>query len=153
MSYDIQVRKLARQPAAVIRLRCAPEQISSQLASAFGEIGGYLNDAGIDLEDAGVYARFLVDGPEIDVEAGFTVPTPIVAKGRVKPGELPECEAAVTLHVGPYEGLPAAQNAIRNWIAENDREPDGAPWELYLSGPEEPPSQWKTEVYWPLKPK
>lgn len=152
MSYDIRLRKLAQQPAAVIRFRCAPEQISPQLVSAFDEIGRYLNDSGIEHRASSVYARFLVGGPEIDVEAGFTVPTPIAAKGQVKPGELPECEAAVTLHVGPYEELPAAQNAIRHWIAANDREPGGAPWELYLSTGAEPPSQCKTEVYWPLKP-
>jgi len=66
---------------------------------------------------------------------------------------LPGGEVAMTVHVGPYEGLGQASNAIQAWIGENSLTPAGAPWEVHITDPMATPSTagWRTEVYWPVR--
>jgi effector-binding domain-containing protein len=153
MAYEIKEVTLQREDSAIVRFRCAPGQAAGQLGPAYGEIGGYLHSLGVPHENTKVYARFLELAPEQHVEAGFTVARPIEPKGRVEPGELPAFEAVMTRHVGPYQGLIGAGQALRDWMAANRREPSGGLWEVYVSDPEETPAdELVTEVYYPLKP-
>ncbi len=71
---------------------------------------------------------------------------------RVHQSELPACEAAVTLHTGPYEKLPDAYSALTEWIKENGKHEAGPPWEVYVTDPGGEPdsSKWQTEVVWPV---
>jgi AraC family transcriptional regulator len=73
--------------------------------------------------------------------------------GDVVAETLPGGPAAVTVHSGPYDGLPAAYAALEEWIAANGFHPAGAPWEAYLNDPGDYPNpqNWKTEVSWPLR--
>jgi AraC family transcriptional regulator len=149
MSYDIEVRRLERQDTAVVRARCAWDQIAPTLGSIFGEVMAHLGATGA-VPAGGAFGRYTPRGAEVDIEAGFTVTAPIAAGGRVEAGELPGGDAAVCLHVGPYEQVAAAYEAVQAWIAEHGRELAGAPWEVYLTPPEEQPP--KTEVVFPLRP-
>jgi effector-binding domain-containing protein len=68
--------------------------------------------------------------------------------------ELPAGEVACTTHIGPYEGLPQAYEAIEAWMKQHGREAAGSTiWEEYLTGPETPPEQTRTDIYGPLKPR
>ena len=61
---------------------------------------------------------------------------------------------ATTTHVGPYEALPQAYEAIQAWMQREGREPaNHVMWEEYVTGPETPSAQTRTIVYWPLKPR
>ena len=58
----------------------------------------------------------------------------------------------MTLHVGPYDELPAVYAAIEQWVAQHGWRPSGSPWEVYLNDPAEcpDPKDWRTEVCWPV---
>ncbi|HEY7390536.1 MAG TPA: GyrI-like domain-containing protein [Bryobacteraceae bacterium] len=73
-------------------------------------------------------------------------------EGEVLVETLPGGPAAVTIHSGPYDQLPAAYAALEEWIAANGLHPTGAPWEAYLNDPADHPNpqDWKTEVCWPV---
>jgi effector-binding domain-containing protein len=149
---DIEIRIIERQPAAVVTFTCPAGTVAQQLGSAYGEIGGYLHDAGLEHEDAEVYARFLSLGPDLTVEAGFTVPQPVEGRGRVVPGELPGGEVAVAHHTGPYSELPQVGAKLREWVLDRGREMAGPPWEVYLNDPQlVPASELETEVFIPLR--
>ncbi|HEY7268983.1 MAG TPA: GyrI-like domain-containing protein [Dehalococcoidia bacterium] len=154
MPHEFKVVNMEREDAAVVRFQCAPGQAGPHLGEAYGEIGGYLHELGLDHDDTKVFGRFLTLAPVQDVEAGFTVSRPIAPKGRVQPGVIPAGEAAMTTYVGPYSGLPAAGQALMAWIRETGREPGGPPLEVYVSDPAEvPEAEIRTDVYIPLKPR
>ena len=64
---------------------------------------------------------------------------------------------------GVYEGkeaalralgaLAAAYDAITAWMGQQGREPAGAPWEAYWTGPDTvtDPAEYRTEVLWPIR--
>ncbi len=60
---------------------------------------------------------------------------------------------AVTIHSGPYDKLQEAYGTLEEWIAANGYQSNGAPWEAYLNDPGDHPNptDWKTEVCWPIK--
>jgi effector-binding domain-containing protein len=149
MPYDVEVRTIERQHAAVVRGKA--RDVGLFLAPAYGEISAYLQAAGVPIGQ--VFARYHGFGPELDIEAGVTVPAPIEGQGRVQAGEIPAAEAAVARHVGPYDQLAAANEAVREWIAAHGRVSGGAPIEIYLNDPQSTPiDQLETDVIWPLAP-
>ena len=154
MADTVELRQLSRTDTAVVRLTCPPEEIGENMDSIFGEVMAYLDASGV--APAGVaFGRYTMrDGQsEVDIEAGFTIARPIAdpaLSGRIEPGELPGGEAAVCLHVGPYDQVGAAYQAVAEWVTKEKRRPVGAAWEAYLSMPGEDPS--RIEVVLPLSP-
>ena len=59
---------------------------------------------------------------------------------------------AVTWHIGPYETLPEAYEAIETWTADHGLASAGPMWEIYWSDPQvEPdPEHWCTQMMWPV---
>lgn len=72
-----------------------------------------------------------VRGAPMDVDFGVQVPHPSMRQGNLRCIEVPAGEVATTLHLGPYDQLPAAHEAIHAWCASNNRHIGGASWEIY----------------------
>jgi hypothetical protein len=79
-------------------------------------------------------------------------PRLIVRAHSGEPGG-PAGPAAVTWHVGSYQGLGNAHHALEEWASKNNRKPAGPPWESYVTDPgQEPdPQKWRTQVFLPLQ--
>ena len=147
-SYAVELQELAPQPTAVIRFQIPPDQISGKLAEVLPAVYAFLAEHGI--EPGTPFSRYhSFSADEIDMEAGAPVPEPITGSGDIIAGELPGGTVATTWHVGPYDQLAAAHNALSGWFAEQKKTPNGGPWETYVTDPgQEPdPSRWKTQVF------
>jgi effector-binding domain-containing protein len=100
------------------------------------------------------FARYFSMSAEgLDVAAGFPVAEPFLGAGVVHPGELPAGPAAVATHVGSYQGLEAAWNALREQAGAMGRPLGDDPWEVYFIGPGSgvDEAEWRTELVWPLR--
>lgn len=67
----------------------------------------------------------------MSIDFGVHVSRPFETEGEVFYTETPAGEVAVATHVGAYENLPAAHEAIHLWRAETGRDFDGLSWEIY----------------------
>lgn len=107
------------------------------------------------IEPAGpVHAHHLRMSPgRFDLELGVPVKRPVIASGRVKPGELPGTRVARAIYAGPYEGLPEAWGLFDAWFREQVLAPAGNLWEVYVEGPHSrpDPAQYRTELYRPVR--
>lgn len=148
---EIEVRVLEEQTTAAMFDTLTVGEIGGWLPEAFQRVGDYLSTH--DLGPAGMpYARFRrLDEDRFQVEAGFPAATEVEGDGEVVPSQLPPCRAAVVTHVGPYDEMLDAYEALVTWLAEHEREPVGDPWEVYLTDPQEQPdpAAWRTEVFQP----
>jgi effector-binding domain-containing protein len=156
MSYDVTVRALPSKPALVIRGSMRQDELPAFFASAYGELYAYAARHGV-MPDGPPFARYpnisnASAGAPITVEAGVTLPRAVDGDGRVEMSELPGGECAVTEHIGPYDAMEPAYQALEAWMRANRRAPAGGPWEVYHSDPaQEPdPQKWRTEIFWPL---
>lgn len=150
-THQIETRILEEQPTAAMFNTLTVPAISNWIPRAFEEVAQFLSGQG--LGPAGMpYARYRrLDEDRFQVEAGFPASTEVEGDGEVVPSQLPPCRAAVVTHVGPYDEMLDAYEALVTWLAEHEREPVGDPWEVYLTDPEEQPdpATWRTEVFQP----
>jgi effector-binding domain-containing protein len=59
--------------------------------------------------------------------------------------------AAVTTHLGLYEGLEDAYKEVAAWLAEHGYRQTGPHWEVYYTDPQQQrdSSQWRTDLFVP----
>jgi effector-binding domain-containing protein len=144
-----------RQPMAELDLAQAFDRFMPLVAAEAGRLGAEIVGAPF-----GRYHRF---GPDIvDVEIGFpvgSIPAGVPAlaareAGEVGASELPGGLVARTTHLGPYDTLPQAYDALHAWIHEQPGVDDGdGPWESYVDSPTETAdaSTLRTDIVWPLR--
>lgn len=149
--YEIETRTLAEQDTAVEYATLPVAEIGPWLERAFTEVAAYLTRKGAG--PVGMpFARYHpTSDNRFEVEAGFPSSTPTGGEGDVEPSELPGGTAAMTVHVGPYDAVQPAYEALRAWVREQGGEPAGDAWEVYISDPSlnPDPATWRTEVVLP----
>jgi effector-binding domain-containing protein len=151
-TYTITEIVLPHQDTAVIRAELKATHLAEWLGSTYTTVSGYLARA--QVPPAGPpFARFTFLADVVVVEAGFPVPTEVAGEGAVVPSALPDGPAVRTTHLGRYEDVEYAYQAITRWLDERGRAPAAPHWEVYYTDPaEEPdPSQWRTDVVVPYR--
>lgn len=155
MSYNIDRVDLAPTPVLYIQSRVDRNAVAETLGQSLPAVYGHVMASGLAMAGP-PFVRYTDQSPAfITLEAGIplveTPPAPPADSG-IEAGELPGGPAASTIHVGPYDTIPAAHEALDRWMADNDALPGGHPWEVYLTDPAEvpEPAEWQTQVIWPL---
>lgn len=151
--YEIRVEMLPVTSTLYMRFRVSPEQLGARLAQVLPAVYGHAVGSGGVLAGA-PYARYHdVSEDTLDLEAGVPVAAPGTGKGEIQAGELPGGAVAVTWHVGPYERLSEAHQALTAWAETNGHTPAGPAWESYETDPgaEPDPRKWRTQVLLPLQ--
>jgi effector-binding domain-containing protein len=149
----VELREIEPRPTAAIRTTTTVAGISEALGQIFPEVAASLGRQGAQ-PSGPPFARYLnFQEDAIDLEAGLPVPAAVTGEGRVAASELPGGRVAVTVHVGPYEAIGAAYEAVDAWIKEQGFQPAGAPWEVCTTDPNEvqDPAEWRTEVFHPVQ--
>jgi effector-binding domain-containing protein len=141
------------QNVASIRVKCKSEDISATLSVIFPEIMSHLNSEGVRITGVPFTRYHAIDGEQIDLEAGMPVAKPIEEKGRIKNSELPGGRTVLAWHVGPYEKLKEAHEALKGYVAANKLAARGGPWELYWTDPGvvPDPAKWRTQLFLPIE--
>ena len=152
--YKVETLDLTEQPAIAIRGQAAPTELESKLGVDIPKLIAYA--LANSLQVAGPpFVRYLTRTDAlIEYEAGLPVLRPGDGTELIVPTSLPAGPAAATIHMGPYQGLPAAHAALETWRAARQRTASGPGWEVFLTNPlQEPePKNWRTKVFLPLQP-
>jgi effector-binding domain-containing protein len=152
ITYEVTQRTLVDQYTAVVRGEIAPAEMPGFLSNAYRAVGEYLRQ--IHVSPSGPpFARFTFLDDVVALEAGFPVPYEVAGEGAVEPSTLPDGPAAVTTHIGRYEDLAMAVDAVHRWLDEHGFVPAGPHWEVYFTDPnaEPDPSRWRTDVVVPYR--
>ena len=151
MSYEVEVKELKAQPFIGIREKTTPtpEGIAATCTQILPEAWKYATENGGKPAGPPMVLYHTWSDTETEVEGGLTLQEPIQGNDRVQTSELPAGKAAVLRHVGPYDKLGEAHNALHQWMEANSVTPTGPRWEVYITDPQEnpDPSTWVTEVY------
>ncbi|RZU53242.1 effector-binding domain-containing protein [Krasilnikovia cinnamomea] len=149
--YEITARTRQRQTTAVARATLTVAEIGPWLSRTYGQAAACAQAQGAAITGP-PFARYHRLGPDrFSIEAGFPVLPPVVAEGGIQPSALPGGSIATTVHLGPYEQMTPAYEALTRWIKEHGGRPAGDPWEVYHSDPatQPDPATWRTEIVQP----
>lgn len=159
VTYDIRIQEVEPYPVAAIGMVIPWGQFSEVLGPTFGEIATHLAGTGAAMTGAplvlyhGMDVTTTGEEGEVELEIAIPVATPIVESDRVKNRMVPGGMAACTTHLGPYEEITTAYQAIQGWLQEFGHESTGMCWEVYMTDPDETPdpAEYQTDIYWLIK--
>jgi len=83
----------------------------------------------------------------IEVDFGVEIARGFEPSGEVYPTATPAGEVASAVHVGPYDRLGAAHDAIHAWARAQRREFAGVSWEIYGDWRDDPAKLETTVIY------
>lgn len=152
MAYEILTANLPASEAVAIRTTIPLSQIPEFLNLAFLELNEAVR-AGGAISVGPPFVRYYSVTPEVvDVEAVMTCDKEVPERGRVKAIHLNAAQAAIVRHVGRYDKMKPAYDAITQWMANNGKRPLEAPREVYVTTIAEvpDPSEWVTLVEQPI---
>lgn len=149
---EYEIRPVPKYHTAAIKLSAPMDSIGDVMAQAFPKLFHALTKAGAAPAGPPLARYFSFGGPVIEFECAVPVATPFAGDGEVQPGEVGGGDAAVAVHLGPYDTISQTWEAMTAWVEEQGRVPAGPGWEYYLTDPSEEPdhAKWVTEVYMPV---
>lgn len=151
MHGEFEIKTLPAQHTLHIRSTCPVGELPGFFGRAYGNIMQYLEVLG-EKPAGAPYALYRnMDMQALDIEAGFPVAYEFAGKNDIKAGIIPAGRFASTLHIGPYDQMEPTYADMQKWMVEQALTPTGEAFEWYFTGPETPPDQTRTEVWFPLK--
>ena len=133
MTYQIITEPAASELIAAVHARVPRTGIARAWKPALDQVWAFFKTNG-DLRPG--FNFFLYHHPAhrddpMDIDFGVQVPHPFDPAGNVRCIETPSGEVAKTVHIGPYDRLSDAHDAIHAWCAANNRKIGKASWEIY----------------------
>jgi effector-binding domain-containing protein len=104
------------------------------------------------IKGAGRHVAVYLDG-QINLEVGVELEAPFAGFGEVVGSALPTGRVASTVHLGPYNHLNLAHQAIRDWCSVQGHKLAGPNWEIYghwVDAWNSDPSKIRTDVFYLL---
>jgi effector-binding domain-containing protein len=147
MGYEVNETAVAARPTAVVPATTSWEEYPTIWLGLLNEVWACLRAGGIQSGCRNVML-YLDEVPHVEVGVELTQPCPLT--GQVVASTLPGGTVAMTLHWGPYAGLGAAHDAVKQWCQASGRERAGPWWEVYGPHNNDPAQVW-TEVYYLLR--
>jgi effector-binding domain-containing protein len=147
----VQLQQLNSIRLAVIRRQASPSELSRVVPDCCGLVWNAVRS---QQAKAGRNVAVYWDGT-IRLEVGVELLGPFTAQGEVVLSATPAGTVASATHIGPYSGLGAAHEAVRQWCRTNNHSLAGPNWEIYGHWQPEwntDPSQIRTDVYYLLAP-
>lgn len=152
MSYQCELIDLTAQPVLSVRARGAVKDLPAIMGRSYGVLGAYLGRMGQQPAGAPFVAYYNQDMQNLDLEIGFPVAQALPGQGEIQAGEIPGGKAVRCMHVGPYEKIKPAYEALGKWMQAKGHQGTGVCYEMYLNDPQQtPPEKLQTQILFPVK--
>jgi effector-binding domain-containing protein len=133
MRYDVSVQSAQADLVAAVRATVPIRDIARTWKPALDQVWAFLKANG-GLHPG--HNLFLYHHAEhrseaMNIDFGVQVARRFEGEGSVRCIETPAGEVARTVHVGPYDRLGDAHDALHAWCADHNRKIGQASWEIY----------------------
>jgi effector-binding domain-containing protein len=153
MGYSVSVHRVTAQPLAAARDRMSASQIPNRFRHSVDKVWDYLRahpDLRTDGHNVFLYRHDMDSRGAMTIDFGVQIAQTFEAEGDVRCVMTPAGEVASTIHVGAYDGLKVAHDAVHRWIAASGRRDGGWSWEIYGDWNDDP-QKLETQVLYLLR--
>jgi effector-binding domain-containing protein len=152
MAYACERIEQPRQPTLIVRTRAPVARLPEVLGPAWSSIMAHAGKAGATPSGPPFVGYHNMDMQDLDLEIGVPFARVVEGEGEVQPSEIPAGPAVATMHVGPYDRVGDAYDALQAWMTEQGVAPAGPAYEHYLNDPQEvAPEALRTRIVWPVR--
>lgn len=157
MDRKVEITKVAECLLAAISDNATSSNLREKIVPLFDQVYAFLRRS--DVEQTGHNVVLYWDEEDkqllfteggLRIEAGVQISERFEGDGTVSCGATPAGTVATTSHMGPYDALPDAHAAVRQWCKDNGRQMAGPNWEVYGDWSDDP-RQLRTDVYYLLE--
>jgi effector-binding domain-containing protein len=149
-NYHVHVQQLESIPVAVLRRHARPGELSRVVPECCGLVWSAVR---AQHAKGGRHIAIYWD-ESIRLEVGVELEGPFREDGEVVLSATPAGTVGWVTHLGPYQGLGAAHQAIHDWAKGGNNRLAGPKWEIYGHWKKEwdaDPSQIRTDVFYLVK--
>jgi effector-binding domain-containing protein len=154
VDYAVARVEIPPHTLAAVSERVKLSELSERIPGLLGEVWQFIEANKITTTGHNV---IVYDGEErapdgdviLDAFFGVEVRGIFNPTSRVVDASTPGGPSARTIHMGPYNELPRAHDAVRRWCAANGQRMTGANWEVYGDWSDDP-TQLRTDVFYQL---
>ena len=149
-NYHVHFEQLESIPLAVLRRQAHKSELSRVVPEYCGLVWNVLR---AQHAKGGRHVAIYWDDA-IRLEVGAELEGPFTEDGHVVRSMTPSGAVAWVTHLGPYNELGAAHQAIHDWAKAGNHRLAGPKWEIYGHWKEEwdtDPSQIRTDVFYLMK--
>jgi DNA-binding transcriptional MerR regulator len=149
----VQIKDVAAQPIAGIRLQATPDEEQSHIPALLDALERYTAELGARRQDAPpLRISHAYTEAMVDTEIAVPITQLIAGTKRIAARVLEASAVAYVMHVGPHADLWAVYWALLVWIQEHGYETYGSPREIYWRHPADGhAAAYRTEVQWPIR--
>jgi effector-binding domain-containing protein len=147
VDYEVSLVTVEPQPLAAIAVHVAIPEIGTVFPT-LDRIWAFVRGENMQFGH-NVFAYEVEDGMAYLAQVGVQVAAPFTGRDDIVCATSPAGEAAATVHIGPYDRLGAAHDAVGAWCTANGKQPAGPAWEVYGDWDEDP-AKLRTDVFWLL---
>jgi hypothetical protein len=151
MGYVIRVVEVDPTAFASVRQRVGWGAVATAIPSLIDRVYAHLRGSAIGKLGQNVCVYHDPSSRDVELEAGVQVAQPFEDRQGVCCSRTPAGRAVWTVHVGRYEDLPGAHDAVALWCQAENIIRHGVQWEVFGHWDDTPASR-RTDVYRLLGP-
>lgn len=148
--YTVHLQQLESIPLAVLQRQVHQSELSRVVPECCGLVWNVMR---AQHAKAGRHVAIYWDGA-IRLDVGVEIEGPFTEDGNVVRSATPSGTVAWVTHLGPYNALGAAHQAIHDWSKASHHQLAGPNWEIYGHWRKEwddDPSRIRTDVFYLVK--
>lgn len=156
MSYEISIEEVAPRALIVAHARANNRTLGALIGELLPQVWQFIKENGLENTGHSIVIYHGEGGDDIFSDEGMPIEIGAEVLGSfqntdaIRHSASPGGKVARTLHAGPYQQLPAAHDAVRQWCEENGHAMTGLCWEFYGHHHEDP-ARLETEVCYLLR--
>ena len=148
MSYQVELSNVEPLAVAVVERKSPSAGLSKVIPSACGEVWSLIRAAGIAHSGLNIVIYRGKDSCDVlNLQCGVIVNDSFTDGPTVKCTTTPAGRAVTTVHMGPYDRLGDAYEALQNWCDARHVTRAASSWEIYGHWSDDP-TQLRTDVFW-----
>jgi effector-binding domain-containing protein len=147
-AYEVRVSMAPGLLMAVASARVRPGEVPKHLIPLLDTVYAFFKATGMKHRGINI-GLYEAGSPEFMMHAGVQVDAAFDGSGGITCMRTPTGPAATVAHIGPYDGIPRAHEAVRAWARENGRRLTGVNWEVYGHWTDNP-LELRTDIWYSL---